>query len=50
MGFICDFHGCTNRSVRFGEDECPGHVASEADSEVCGRCGIHIDSLRPPYE
>lgn len=27
--------------------ECPGHVASEQDSKVCGRCGVHIDSLRP---
>jgi hypothetical protein len=27
---------------------CPGHVASKADPKVCGRCGIHIDDLRPP--
>lgn len=43
------------RSVRDGtfgvrsvdEDDCPGHVASEANSKVCARCGVHIDSLRP---
>lgn len=29
------------------EEDCPGHVASTADPKVCGRCGIHIDSLRP---
>ena len=34
----------------FGEDECPGHVASEVDSKICGRCGTHLDSLRPPCE
>lgn len=28
------------------EDACPGHVASELHSKICGRCGIHIDSLR----
>lgn len=31
----------------FTEEECPGHVASVLDPKVCGRCGIHIDSLRP---
>lgn len=30
------------------EESCPGHVASENDPKVCGRCGVHIDSLRPP--
>lgn len=29
------------------EQNCPGHVASDGDPKVCGRCGIHIDSLRP---
>lgn len=29
------------------EESCPGHVASGADAKVCGRCGVHIDSLRP---
>lgn len=32
------------------EDTCPGHVASEGDAKVCGRCGIHINSLRPDPE
>ena len=35
---FCDSH--------YGEDECPNHVASATDPKVCGRCGIHIDSLR----
>lgn len=26
---------------------CPGHVASATDPKRCGRCGIHIDELRP---
>jgi len=29
------------------EETCPGHVASADDSKVCGRCGVHVDSLRP---
>lgn len=32
------------------EAACPGHVASEGDPKVCGRCGLHIDSLRPDEE
>lgn len=32
------------------EEACPGHVASRGDPKVCGRCGTHIDSLRPPDE
>lgn len=36
------------RSVRDGtfgvrsadENDCPGHIASEADSKVCARCGV----------
>lgn len=31
-------------------DGCPGHVASEGDPKICGRCGIHIDELRPPED
>lgn len=31
----------------FGQDDCPGHVASHSDAKVCGRCGVHIDSLSP---
>lgn len=34
-------------SYPFSEEDCPNHVASPDDSKVCGRCGIHIDSLRP---
>lgn len=29
------------------EEACPGHVASRLDPKICGRCGVHIDSLRP---
>ena len=29
------------------EHACPGHVAHKLDAKYCGRCGIHIDSLRP---
>lgn len=32
------------------ETACPGHVASSDNPKVCGRCGVHIDSLRPPEE
>lgn len=32
------------------EETCPGHVASAGSSKVCGRCGVHIDSLRPLEE
>lgn len=35
------------RVVRFAEEACPGHVASDSDPKICGRCGVHIDSLRP---
>lgn len=34
----------------YAEEDCPGHVASEHDPKVCGRCGVHIDSLRPDDE
>ena len=32
---------------QFGENDCPGHVASD-DPKVFRHCGTHIDSLRPP--
>jgi hypothetical protein len=32
------------------EDNCPNHVASAGDAKVCGRCGTHINSLRPDPE
>jgi hypothetical protein len=31
----------------YTEEACPGHVGS-TDLKICARCGIHIDSLRPP--
>ena len=33
--------------VRFTEETCHGHVASEGDPKVCRNCGTHVDSLRP---
>lgn len=41
------------RSVRYQytEEACPGHAhipKIEPDPKVCGYCGTHIDSLRPP--
>lgn len=32
------------------EEQCPGHVASDVDPRTCGRCGVHVDSLRPLEE
>ncbi|WP_027517827.1 hypothetical protein [Bradyrhizobium sp. WSM1417] len=35
----------------FGREEnCPGHVALALDPKVCAKCGVHIDSLRPPED
>ena len=28
-------------------ESCPSHIASAFDAKVCGRCGIHIEELRP---
>jgi hypothetical protein len=28
-------------------EDCPGHVASPGDPKTCGRCGVHIEELRP---
>jgi len=56
----CPFDGCDpcpscagnahTACTRPSEDDCPGHVASADDPRVCGRCGVHIDSLRPDTE
>lgn len=32
----------------YEEEACPGHVASKDNPKVCARCGVHVDSLRPP--
>lgn len=32
------------------EQACPGHVASHDNPKVCARCGVNIDSLRPPED
>lgn len=34
------------QSEGYTEDNCPGHVASAHNSKYCGRCGIHVESLR----
>lgn len=34
----------------FSEEDCPFHTSSDDDPKVCGRCGVHIDSLRPPED
>jgi hypothetical protein len=45
---FCTHKFCPLRESRnITEDDCPGHVASALDPKVCGRCGVHIDSLRP---
>jgi len=38
------------KNVPIDENDCPGHVASEADPKVCLHCDTHIDSLRPPED
>lgn len=34
----------------YSENECPGHVASQIDPRICGRCGVHVGDLRPEDE
>lgn len=51
--FLCDCGAITlewERRRADAQDACPGHVASELDPKICGRCGIHVDSLRPDEE
>ena len=36
------------KKPEYAEDDCPGHVASEKDPRICARCGVHVESLRPP--
>lgn len=36
----------TKRPYQFSQDDCPGHIASDRDPKVCGRCGTHIDEFR----
>ncbi|MCK9551591.1 hypothetical protein [Aquamicrobium sp.] len=35
------------RKIELAEANCVGHVASADDAKICGRCGLHIDDLRP---
>jgi hypothetical protein len=41
-------HAEAGAGFQFTEEQCPGHVASKKDPKVCGLCGTHIDSMRPP--
>jgi hypothetical protein len=41
----CILNGC--KKLQVSEQDCSGHVASAHDPKICGRCGVHIDSLRP---
>tara|TARA_R110002020_G_scaffold34066_35_gene103986 strand:- start:14891 stop:15118 length:228 start_codon:yes stop_codon:yes gene_type:complete len=36
--------------ARLTAEGCSGHVASASDPKICGRCGVHIDELRPDAE
>lgn len=45
-GFTVD--AAVHQALLFTEETCPNHVASEGDAKRCGRCGVHIDELRPP--
>jgi uncharacterized protein (DUF983 family) len=46
-GLSCTACGHDARSGDFDEQSCPGHVASRSDPKICGRCGTHVDSMRP---
>ncbi|MGJ5163208.1 hypothetical protein [Bradyrhizobium sp. HKCCYLR1051] len=48
LAIRCEQLAATPSASAANENACPGHVASPADPKVCGRCGVHIDSLRPP--
>lgn len=42
-----DFRGGQWCAMAKLEESCAGHVASKDDPKICGRCGVHIDELRP---
>lgn len=49
--YFCDGGGLVSEGeheafrLRERQAHCPGHVASEGDPKVCGRCGIRIEEL-----
>lgn len=45
-GQLCSGEPACARRIT-SEEDCPGHVASRLDPKICGRCGVHIDSMRP---
>lgn len=47
MGYGATERDAIDDLIAQTDDDCPGHVASDSDPKVCGRCGTHIDSLRP---
>jgi hypothetical protein len=46
-GAVRNWLNAARKKLAALQDNCPGHVASYADPKICGRCGIHIDELRP---
>lgn len=48
--FIDGWRAAHRKPQFISEERCQGHVASARDAKVCGRCGVHIDSLRPDDE
>ena len=34
----------------YHEEDCPGHVASRRDPNICERCNVHTNELRPDEE
>ncbi len=46
-GALRNWLKAARRKIAEAQDACSGHVASDDDPKVCGRCGIHIDELRP---
>jgi hypothetical protein len=48
IGALSNWLTAARKKLAHLQDDCPGHVASEADMKICGRCGMHIDEMRPP--
>jgi len=46
-GALRNWLTAARRKLYANQDACSGHVASASDPKVCGRCGIHVEELRP---
>ncbi|MBN9066725.1 MAG: hypothetical protein J0H60_09730 [Rhizobiales bacterium] len=46
-GALSNWLTAARKKLAVFQDNCPGHVASCGDAKICGRCGMHIDELRP---